>query len=124
MENMDFNGICECLFNSIMICLFYVVMGFVMEGGEFMDVLKVHIIYAKLFDYVNLIEEKGDLFWYLVVFVLVFEFEGFELFWWVVIEKFKVRYGDAFKEDSVVSCNLPLERIIFMLGIIGNYEDL
>lgn len=123
-ENMDFNGIRERLSNPTTIRLLHAVMGLVTEGGELMDALKAHIIYGKPLDYVNLIEEKGDSFWYSAVFASALELEGFEPFWRVVIEKLKARYGDAFKEDSAVSRNLPLERITLMLGTIGNYEDL
>ena len=64
-ENLDMNGIGENL--SYMKCkrLLHAATGLVTESAEFMDQLKRHIFYGKDLDEVNLIEELGDLSWYI-----------------------------------------------------------
>lgn len=37
------------------------------ESGELQGAIKKHLIYGKEFDPVNIIEEAGDLLWYLVI---------------------------------------------------------
>ncbi len=123
-ENVDFKGIQQRLSNPVTIRLLHAVMGLTSEAGELMDALKAHIIYGKPLDFVNLIEEKGDSFWYSAVFASALDIEGFEPFWKVVIEKLKARYGDAFKEDSAINRNLSIERLTIELGALGDFEDL
>lgn len=47
--------------------LLHVGKGLATEAGEFIDMLKKHIFYGKELDKVNLIEELGDLYWYINV---------------------------------------------------------
>lgn len=42
-------------------------MGMCTEAGEFIDALKRHLYYGKELDTVNLLEEVGDLCWYLAI---------------------------------------------------------
>jgi len=85
--------------------------GLVTEAGEFKDVLKKYKFYAKELDYINLIEEMGDILWYLakgcrelgVTMEEVME---------VNINKLKRRYGEKFSEGKAIKRNLPAERKI------------
>ena len=40
-------------------------MGLASESGEILDQLKAHIFYGKELDVVNLVEEAGDILWFL-----------------------------------------------------------
>lgn len=47
--------------------LLHATMGLCTESGELTDQLKKHLFYGKELDRVNLIEEAGDLMWYLAI---------------------------------------------------------
>lgn len=47
--------------------LLHATMGLCTESGELTDQLKKHLFYGKELDRVNLIEEAGDLLWYLAI---------------------------------------------------------
>src|SRR3989304_5173811 len=45
----------------------HAVKGLVTESAELTDALKKHLIYGKILDEVNLLEEAGDQLWYLAL---------------------------------------------------------
>jgi NTP pyrophosphatase (non-canonical NTP hydrolase) len=47
--------------------LMHAALGIAGESGEFADSLKKHLVYGKNLDIQNLIEELGDILWYIVV---------------------------------------------------------
>lgn len=47
--------------------ILHATMGLCTESGELTDQLKKHLFYGKELDRVNLIEEAGDLLWYLAI---------------------------------------------------------
>ena len=47
----------------------HAVLGMIGETGEVADNIKRHVIYDGKFDPVNLMEECGDLFWYLALYI-------------------------------------------------------
>lgn len=85
--------------------------GLATEAGEFLDALKKHIYYGKELDKVNLMEECGDLLWYMSVALdsLGYDYKD------VMnrnIEKLSARYGDSFNKEGAVKRNLERERSI------------
>ena len=51
----------------------HILMGVMGEGGELIDAYKKHLIYGKELDKVNVLEEAGDLCWFLNFFMVIGE---------------------------------------------------
>jgi len=47
--------------------IMHAAMGVVTESGELMDALKKHLMYGRALDYTNLVEEAGDIMWYIAL---------------------------------------------------------
>ena len=89
----------------------HAIMGIATESGELMDAMKKFLIYGKPLDDVNLMEEAGDLFWYvaLLAHAVGFTFEdSFEK----NIAKLKARYPNRFTEHDALNRDLNKEREI------------
>ncbi len=87
----------------------HAVMGIVTEAGELMDAVKKTKIYGKELDKVNLVEEAGDLMWYLAV--LADELGvSFEEMWEKNINKLRARYPEKFSKENALDRNLEQER--------------
>lgn len=86
-------------------------MGLCTESGEFVDMLKKHILYGKDLDEVNLAEEIGDIFWYAA---LACDELGvsFESVMQKNIEKLRARYPNKFTEHDAIHRDLDKERKI------------
>ena len=84
-------------------------MGICTETGELMDALKKHLIYGKELDKTNIIEEVGDLFWYVAILADAFEFT-FEDSMEKNIAKLKARYPNRFTEKDAQFRDLEKER--------------
>lgn len=84
-------------------------MGINTESGEIMDVVKRYLIYGKPIDRTNVIEEVGDMFWYLALLAraLGFTFEDAKA---RNIAKLKARYPEKFTEAEALNRNLEQER--------------
>ncbi len=89
----------------------HAVMGLVTEAGECMDALKKSKMYGKELDTVNLIEEAGDIMWYLA---LLSDELGvsFEQLWEKNIAKLRVRFPEKYTEELVSTRNLGAERAV------------
>jgi NTP pyrophosphatase (non-canonical NTP hydrolase) len=85
------------------------IIGIASEAGELMDVVKKCKIYGKDLDRVNLIEEMGDIMWYLA---LASDELGisFEEIWEKNIAKLKTRYPEKYSLDNAMNRNLDEER--------------
>jgi NTP pyrophosphatase (non-canonical NTP hydrolase) len=81
------------------------------EAGELQDALKKHLIYGKELDRANLIEEIGDLSWY-VARTLELLGSSFEEAMNKNIAKLRARYGDKFTEYAALNRDLDREREI------------
>ena len=83
--------------------------GLCTETGEFQDALKRAIFYNKAFDKVNLIEEVGDVMWYLAIICdeLGVSFEEVQA---KNIAKLKARYPNKFTEVDADVRDLDKER--------------
>lgn len=89
--------------------LLHSAMGCVTEAGEFMDSLKKVLAYGSSIDNVNVVEELGDILWYIQ---LACNVEGITLFdlMKVNIAKLKKRYPDKFEKDAALNRDLDGER--------------
>jgi NTP pyrophosphatase (non-canonical NTP hydrolase) len=72
------------------------------EAGELVDGFKKHLIYGKPVDIANLIEECGDVLWYMA---LLFRSIGvsFESVMEMNIQKLQVRYPDKYTDAHAVA---------------------
>lgn len=73
-------------------------MGISSEAGEVGDCVKKHFIYNQPLDIVNLLEECGDLLWYISLMVSACG-STMEQVMKANIEKLKVRYPERFTEE-------------------------
>lgn len=91
--------------------LIHAMVGMCTESGEFQDQVKKHLQYGKEIDKTNLIEELGDLMWYIGLACDVLEVSLEE-----VMErnnaKLSARYGDVFTEEAALNRDLDAEREI------------
>ena len=87
----------------------HAIMGLVTEAGELTDALKRYKFYKQKLDRVNLIEEAGDIMWYLAI--LCDELGvSFETVWEKTIRKLKTRYPEKYTHKNAKIRNLQKER--------------
>lgn len=81
------------------------------EAGELTDAFKKALFYGKPLDRVNVIEEAGDLLWYLA---LLFDSLGssFEEAAEKVIAKLRARYPEKFSGELAINRDLVNERAV------------
>lgn len=91
--------------------ILHALMGITTECGELMDALKKHLIYGKPIDFTNLLEEHGDLQWYLALLAYTCDFT-FEIAQERNIEKLRARFPEKFTEFDALNRNLEKERKI------------
>lgn len=90
-------------------------MGIATEAGELVDQFKKHIFYGKPLDRINLIEEVGDLMWYLALLADEYDF-GFDQATKVNIDKLRARFPEKFADDQALYRNLDKEREVLENG--------
>jgi NTP pyrophosphatase (non-canonical NTP hydrolase) len=84
-------------------------MGAVTESAEMMDAMKKHLIYGAELDMVNVLEEIGDMMWYIAIVCRVAEVSlGTVL--QNNIDKLRVRFPDQFDELQAMDRDLDAER--------------
>ena len=91
--------------------LLHCALGLSGEAGEFTDSLKKHVFYGKALDRTNLIEELGDLTYYIAVAANALDSNLAEVLK-VNEEKLKARYKNGFSEEAATNRNLKKERSI------------
>jgi len=98
-------------FSASKLRILHAVMGLSTESGELLDAVKKHYFYGKPLDETNLIEEMGDIFWYLGVLadVLGTTFEEVQR---LNILKLQKRYGEKFNKEGALHRDLEAERKI------------
>jgi|ERR1044071_6631229 NTP pyrophosphatase (non-canonical NTP hydrolase) len=89
--------------------LIHACMGINTESGELTDALKKFLFYCKPLDMVNVVEEIGDLLWYIAI---LCEYTGLSMeeIMEKNINKLKVRYPLKFSTDNANNRNLEAER--------------
>lgn len=89
--------------------LMHAALGACTEVGELQDAIKKNLIYGKPFDGVNVMEECGDVLWYLA---LALDAAGFTLEYCMQrnIDKLRKRFPDKFTQDRALTRDLDAER--------------
>jgi len=87
----------------------HAVMGIVTEAGELIDAVKKAKIYGLKLDRTNIIEEMGDLMWYLALLTDDLN-TSFEEIWDKNIRKLKIRYPQAYSDNKALKRKLSKER--------------
>lgn len=108
-ENKDFNGIAERLQNETVMRLLHAAIGMCTEAGEFQDALKKFVFYNAERDGYNLIEELGDMMWYIAVACDALDVT-LQSVMQKNIDKLRKRYPEKFKEQDAVARDLDRER--------------
>ena len=88
-------------------------LGICTESGEFADALKKYLIYGKKIDRANLIEELGDLTWYIALAINAIGSTWGEVFE-VNIKKLAARYPEKFTEYHAINRDIEKERNIII----------
>jgi NTP pyrophosphatase (non-canonical NTP hydrolase) len=99
----------ERLQNNKTVDILHAFMGLSTEANELLDMLKKHIFYGKEIDYVNTIEELGDIFWYAALICDSMHID-FEEVLHKNIEKLKKRYPEKFSNEKALNRDLEEER--------------
>ena len=89
--------------------MLHAAMGTVTEAGELMDALKKHYFYGAPLGEVNLVEELGDLTWYIAIMLHALDVSFEELFD-RNIAKLRDRYPEKFTTDKALHRDLEVER--------------
>ena len=89
--------------------LLHASMGLTTEVGEFADALKRHIYYGQPVDVPNLIEEMGDIFWYLATAANTIGV-SFNEIQQANIDKLRIRYPEKFTHQQAKNRNLATEQ--------------
>lgn len=84
--------------------------GIATESGEIMDAIKKAKFYKAGLDKVNIIEEIGDVMWYLAIFCDELKV-SFEDVWDKNIRKLKTRYPEKYTNLKAKKRNLNKERV-------------
>jgi NTP pyrophosphatase (non-canonical NTP hydrolase) len=83
--------------------------GLCTEAGELLDQLKKHIFYGKDLDEVNLMEELGDILWYVALLCNARDWRLTEVMQ-ANINKLTTRYPDKFNANQAIVRDLEAER--------------
>lgn len=89
--------------------------GLATEAGELLDAIKRALFYGGELDRTNLIEELGDLEWYMAVIRDALDVEQSEV-QRINIEKLRARYPEKFSKDDALNRDLDQERAILEKG--------
>lgn len=89
--------------------------GLATEAGELLDSIKRALFYGGELDRTNLIEELGDLEWYMAVIRKALDVEQSEV-QRVNIEKLRARYPEKFTSQDALNRDLRQERTALEQG--------
>lgn len=110
-ESINFNDIRARMYNEATIRLDHASDGLCTEAGEFKDALKKWKFYGKPLDTINLLEELGDILWYIGVACDTLGI-NIEDIMELNINKLKKRYGISFNEEGAINRDLSAERYV------------
>jgi NTP pyrophosphatase (non-canonical NTP hydrolase) len=110
-ESQDLAKIAERFQDIGTVRLVHSMIGLATEAGEIQDMMKKHLFYGKEIDRTNLVEELGDVMWYVG---LACSELGVTLDEVMAKnnDKLAARYGDVFTEEAALNRNLKKEREI------------
>lgn len=89
--------------------LLHAAMGCVTEAGEFMDQMKRVTMYGKPIDKVNIIEELGDILWYVNLAINVLGITKEDVLE-ANLRKLQTRYPDKFTTEQALNRDADAER--------------
>jgi NTP pyrophosphatase (non-canonical NTP hydrolase) len=89
--------------------ILHAAIGISTEAGEILDVMKKKIFYGKPIDRVNLLEEFGDVCWYIAVALRELE-SSFEEIMEANIKKLEKRFPEKFTNEKALERDLKTER--------------
>lgn len=101
--------------NGVSPDLLHGAIGLATEAGELLDAVKRSLFYGGQLDRTNLVEELGDLEWYMAVIRHAVGVEQDEV-QRINIEKLKARYPEKFTSDDALQRDLARERKILENG--------
>ena len=110
-ENQDFDSICERMDDIRLARILHGSMGVCTEGGELLDAVKKYIFYGKDIDVINVMEEMGDVLWYLAILSNELEIP-LDVVMDYNIRKLRARYPQKFTELDAKNRRLDTERRI------------
>ena len=110
-DNRDYSPIQNRVKKEEASKLLHYILGVGSEAGELQDQLKKHFIYGKDLDRANLIEESGDVLWYLSRMLVLLD-SSLEEAMEKNNAKLKARYGDKFTEHAALNRDLEKERAV------------
>lgn len=110
-EARDFQPVKDRISTTENVRLLHAAIGLCTESGEIQDQLKKAIFYGKSLDKVNLVEELGDLMWYIGIACDALGVTLEEVMQ-KNHEKLKARYGTKFTEAAALNRDLDKEREI------------
>jgi NTP pyrophosphatase (non-canonical NTP hydrolase) len=87
--------------NRVTMALYHAQWGMSSETGEIADAIKKHIMYGQPLDIQNLVEECGDLMWYICLCLNAVGYT-FEECLSQNIEKLRIRYPEKFTEKDAL----------------------
>lgn len=109
LPNMAQGTINPNAFNARTLRLVHAVVGLHTEMAEITEALLAHLQTGESLDWVNMIEECGDLFWYMAIYADVMG-TGFGDIKERNNAKLKARFPDKFTEDRAINRDLTVER--------------
>ena len=113
--NSDYAGITKRLADPINIDLNHAAMGVSTEAGEILDIIKKHIYYGKDIDTKNLIEELGDIIYYIQLLINTLNIKNgntritLDSVIWDNIKKLTKRYPNGFSESAALNRDIDNE---------------
>lgn len=87
----------------------HMAIGAATETGELLDVYKKTFAYGKILDRINVGEEIGDAFWYLVNLCRMLELDPEQLMD-ACINKLRIRYPENFIQEKALNRDFDAER--------------
>jgi NTP pyrophosphatase (non-canonical NTP hydrolase) len=99
----------ERLFGADKVNLLHSQLGICTESGEFADIVKRYLYYGQEIDRTHLIEELGDLTWYLGLAIAALGITWSEVFE-TNIRKLTARYPEKFQQQAAIHRDLGNER--------------
>lgn len=107
-ESNDFEEIRARMGDIDTIRMLHAAIGICTEAGELIDPLKKHAFYGKPLDELNLVEELGDLYWYIEIMQDVLGVTTEEVKQ-ANNNKLRARYGEKFDRIKAIKRDLDKE---------------